>query len=183
MRYRCNSAFFDVAHNFAGCIPGCHEVLRRQGLLEARGAWIRTEALAGQARRSIACTRACRSGGRRFRARESGEVALMNSKLGRWTLAVLAHLALLLAWYLFVRLGNVPKFVMLRPRDADALLQPNYSGGPTSRSPAPRSSAATCSRSWSAWRWRWPSPGRRCWKRSSCRCSCRLNISRSLSGH
>jgi hypothetical protein len=30
----CNSAFFDVAHNFAGCIPGCHEVLRRQGLLE-----------------------------------------------------------------------------------------------------------------------------------------------------
>ncbi|MCW5658148.1 MAG: dihydrodipicolinate synthase family protein [Burkholderiaceae bacterium] len=29
----CNSAFFDVAHDFAGCIPGCHEVLRRQGLL------------------------------------------------------------------------------------------------------------------------------------------------------
>src|SRR5688572_3169112 len=33
----CNSAFFDVANNFAGCIPGCHEVLRRQGLLE--GVW------------------------------------------------------------------------------------------------------------------------------------------------
>jgi dihydrodipicolinate synthase/N-acetylneuraminate lyase len=32
-----NSAFFDVAHEFAGCIPGCHEVLRRQGLLE--GIW------------------------------------------------------------------------------------------------------------------------------------------------
>jgi hypothetical protein len=31
----CNSAFFDVAHDFAGCIPGCHEVLRRQGLLES----------------------------------------------------------------------------------------------------------------------------------------------------
>ena len=30
----CNSAFFDVAHGFAGCIPGCHEVLRRQGLLQ-----------------------------------------------------------------------------------------------------------------------------------------------------
>ena len=30
----CNSAFFDVANSFAGCIPGCHEVLRRQGLLE-----------------------------------------------------------------------------------------------------------------------------------------------------
>ena len=32
-----NSAFFDVANNFAGCIAGCHEVLRRQGLLE--GTW------------------------------------------------------------------------------------------------------------------------------------------------
>ena len=30
----CNSAFFDVAHRFHGCIAGCHEVLRRQGLLE-----------------------------------------------------------------------------------------------------------------------------------------------------
>jgi len=33
----CNSAFFDVAHGYAGCIPGCHEVLRRQGLLA--GTW------------------------------------------------------------------------------------------------------------------------------------------------
>ena len=32
-----NSAFFDVTHDFAGCIAGCHEVLRRQGLLE--GIW------------------------------------------------------------------------------------------------------------------------------------------------
>lgn len=31
----CNAAFFDVANEFAGCIPGCHEVLRRQGLLQA----------------------------------------------------------------------------------------------------------------------------------------------------
>ncbi len=30
----CNSAFFDVRHGFAGCIAGCHEVLRRQGLLQ-----------------------------------------------------------------------------------------------------------------------------------------------------
>ena len=29
----CNAAFFDVAHDFAGCIVGVHEVLRRQGLL------------------------------------------------------------------------------------------------------------------------------------------------------
>ncbi|MEP6701565.1 MAG: dihydrodipicolinate synthase family protein, partial [Betaproteobacteria bacterium] len=33
----CNGAVFDVAHDFHGCIAGCHEVLRRQGLLE--GIW------------------------------------------------------------------------------------------------------------------------------------------------
>jgi hypothetical protein len=33
----CNAAFFDVANDFHGCIAGCHEVLRRQGLLE--GIW------------------------------------------------------------------------------------------------------------------------------------------------
>ncbi len=32
-----NGALFDVAHGFAGSIPGIHEVLRRQGLL--RGVW------------------------------------------------------------------------------------------------------------------------------------------------
>ncbi|MDP3176375.1 MAG: dihydrodipicolinate synthase family protein [Spirochaetaceae bacterium] len=32
-----NAAVFDAAHAFAGCIPGIHEVLRRQGLLE--GTW------------------------------------------------------------------------------------------------------------------------------------------------
>jgi dihydrodipicolinate synthase/N-acetylneuraminate lyase len=32
-----NAAFFDSANNFAGCIAGIHEVLRRQGLLE--GTW------------------------------------------------------------------------------------------------------------------------------------------------
>ncbi|MGV8912775.1 MAG: dihydrodipicolinate synthase family protein [Rhodoglobus sp.] len=33
----CNSAIYDAANDFAGCIPGCHEVLRRQGLFE--GVW------------------------------------------------------------------------------------------------------------------------------------------------
>jgi dihydrodipicolinate synthase/N-acetylneuraminate lyase len=33
----CNSAFFDVANSFHGCIAGCHEVLRRQGLMQ--GIW------------------------------------------------------------------------------------------------------------------------------------------------
>jgi dihydrodipicolinate synthase/N-acetylneuraminate lyase len=32
-----NAALFDPAHQFAGCIPGVHEILRRQGLL--RGRW------------------------------------------------------------------------------------------------------------------------------------------------
>jgi dihydrodipicolinate synthase/N-acetylneuraminate lyase len=31
-----NAAFFDPAHHFEGCIPGIHEVLRRQGLLPGR---------------------------------------------------------------------------------------------------------------------------------------------------
>ena len=32
-----NAALFDVAHGFRGCIAGCHEILRRQGLFE--GTW------------------------------------------------------------------------------------------------------------------------------------------------
>jgi len=33
----CNAAFFDTTNDFAGCIAGLHEVLRRQGLFE--GIW------------------------------------------------------------------------------------------------------------------------------------------------
>ncbi|HPE74883.1 MAG TPA: dihydrodipicolinate synthase family protein [Draconibacterium sp.] len=36
-----NAAFFDTANNFAGCITGLHEVLKRQGLLE--GIWTLNE--------------------------------------------------------------------------------------------------------------------------------------------
>ena len=51
----------------------------------------------------------------------------MNSNTGRIALAVLAHVALVVAWYLFVKLGNVPKFVMPSPgATLEALLQPNY---------------------------------------------------------
>ena len=51
----------------------------------------------------------------------------MNDRIGRIALAIAAHLALLLAWYLFVKLGNVPRFVMPSPgATLDALLQPNY---------------------------------------------------------
>ena len=31
----CNSVVFDVDNDFAGCIPGCHEILRRQGLMSS----------------------------------------------------------------------------------------------------------------------------------------------------
>jgi len=33
---RANGAVFDAANDFAGCIPGIHEILRRQGLLAGR---------------------------------------------------------------------------------------------------------------------------------------------------
>jgi NitT/TauT family transport system permease protein len=47
--------------------------------------------------------------------------------LPRYLAAVLAHLVLIGAWYLFVALGNVPKFVMPSPIETvNALLQPNY---------------------------------------------------------
>jgi NitT/TauT family transport system permease protein len=46
----------------------------------------------------------------------------------RYALAMLAHVALIAAWYLFVKLGDVPRFVMPSPgATLDALLQPNYS--------------------------------------------------------
>jgi NitT/TauT family transport system permease protein len=52
------------------------------------------------------------------------------SRLGHYALGVLAHLLLLLAWYLFVKLGNVPKFVMPSPADTlRALLVPDYAWG------------------------------------------------------
>ena len=51
----------------------------------------------------------------------------LNETLPRYALAVLSHIALVVIWYLFVKLGNVPKFVMPSPVETlDALLQPNY---------------------------------------------------------
>jgi dihydrodipicolinate synthase/N-acetylneuraminate lyase len=45
-----NASVFDVAHNFAGCLPGVHEVLRRQGLMEGTYCLDPTETLSpGQA--------------------------------------------------------------------------------------------------------------------------------------
>ena len=47
--------------------------------------------------------------------------------LKRYTLAVLAHIALVVVWYLFVKFGNVPKFVMPSPLETvEALFSGNY---------------------------------------------------------
>src|SRR2546423_4279667 len=55
----------------------------------------------------------------------------MSETIGRTTLAILAHVALIAAWYLFVKLGDVPKFVMPSPaQTVKALLQPNYDWWP-----------------------------------------------------
>src|SRR5688572_25557654 len=44
-----------------------------------------------------------------------------------YVLGALAHIALIAAWYLFVKFGDVPKFVMPSPgATLDALLAPNY---------------------------------------------------------
>jgi hypothetical protein len=40
-----NAAIFDARHQFRGCIPGIHEVLRRQGLLSGRWCLDTTEVL------------------------------------------------------------------------------------------------------------------------------------------
>jgi NitT/TauT family transport system permease protein len=59
-------------------------------------------------------------------ARE-GTLGASLQTLHRYSLAILSHLALLIAWYLFVKLGEVPKFVMPSPYDTvHALLVPNY---------------------------------------------------------
>ena len=53
--------------------------------------------------------------------------ARSQESLQRYGLAVLSHLALIAAWYLFVELGEVPKFVMPSPyATLQALLEPNY---------------------------------------------------------
>ena len=54
----CNSALFDVANDFAGCIAGCHEVLRRQGLLE--GTWCLDPKEALSPGQSVELDRVCR---------------------------------------------------------------------------------------------------------------------------
>ena len=54
-----NGAIFDARHAFAGCIPGIHEVLRRQGLLP--GTWCLDRAEQLSAGQTEEITRVCRA--------------------------------------------------------------------------------------------------------------------------
>jgi NitT/TauT family transport system permease protein len=52
---------------------------------------------------------------------------MTNAKWARIALAILAHVVLIAAWYLFVEIGKVPTFVMPSPaKTLEALTQPNY---------------------------------------------------------
>ena len=77
----CNAAFFDPRHDFDGFIAGCHEVLRRQGLLEGTWCLDPNERLSpGQAEE---IDRVCREHAdlarRCVRARESRAVACLRN--------------------------------------------------------------------------------------------------------
>ncbi|MFC0389066.1 dihydrodipicolinate synthase family protein [Muricoccus vinaceus] len=72
----CNAAFFDVANNFHGCIAGCHEILRRQGLLE--GTWCLNPAEGLSPGQSEAIDRICRL------YPEFSDDAFVAQNLGRW---------------------------------------------------------------------------------------------------
>ena len=72
----CNAAFFDVGNAFHGCIAGCHEVLRRQGLLE--GTWCLDPAEGLSAGQAEAIDRVCREHA------DLGDDAFVTENLSRW---------------------------------------------------------------------------------------------------
>lgn len=71
-----NAAIFDAAHDFAGCIPGIHEVLRRQGLL--RGSWCLDPAESLSAGQAEEIDRVCRA------YPHLGDDAFVRENLDRW---------------------------------------------------------------------------------------------------
>ena len=71
-----NGAIFDARHAFAGCIPGIHEVLRRQGLLA--GSWCLDPAEQLSAGQSEEITRVCRE------YPELSDDEFVRENLGRW---------------------------------------------------------------------------------------------------
>ena len=71
-----NGAIFDAAHRFAGCIPGIHEVLRRQGLLA--GTWCLDPAESMSPGQSAEIDRVCRA------YPELQDDAFVREHLDRW---------------------------------------------------------------------------------------------------
>jgi dihydrodipicolinate synthase/N-acetylneuraminate lyase len=71
-----NGAIFDAAHSFAGCIPGIHELLRRQGLLS--GTWCLDPAEALSPGQSAEIDRVCRQ------YPELADDAFVREHLDRW---------------------------------------------------------------------------------------------------
>jgi len=75
----CNAAIFDAANDFHGVIAGCHEILRRQGLLEGiwcldrARRWKRTEAGDRSRLRGLSAPQR-----RRLRAREFAALAVLS---------------------------------------------------------------------------------------------------------
>jgi NitT/TauT family transport system permease protein len=76
----------------------------------------------------ISCVHIANAGWRDLRKQsEGGQMEETSNPLTRTLLAVLAHLALLAAWYLFVTFGDVPKFIMPSPQDTlRTLFDANY---------------------------------------------------------
>ena len=72
-----NGAIFDAAHGFAGCIPGIHEVLRRQGLLA--GTWCLDPAEVLSPGQADEITRVC------VAYPELGDDDFVRQNLARWT--------------------------------------------------------------------------------------------------
>ena len=54
-----NAALFDTAHNYKGCIPGVHEMLRRQGLI--KGIWCLDESAGLSEGQAEEIERTCRA--------------------------------------------------------------------------------------------------------------------------
>lgn len=71
-----NGAIFDAAHGFAGCIPGIHEILRRQGLM--RGIWCLDPAETLSAGQADEIDRVCRN------YPELADDAFVRENLDRW---------------------------------------------------------------------------------------------------
>jgi hypothetical protein len=71
-----NGAIFDAAHAFAGCIPGIHEILRRQGLM--RGVWCLDPSEMLSPGQAAEIDRVCRA------YPELGDDAFVAEHLDRW---------------------------------------------------------------------------------------------------